>query len=405
MATVGPASSDRETLKSLIEHGLKQGSVFLRSGDEFTFINDAKDETIGDETKVKLCFERRNIKPGDKIYVDDGLLAFTIESISDDFKIIKCRVCNNGYLGENKGVNLPGLIPTEYSSLRNKDVQDIKFAIENQVEFITVSCIRSSDDVMEVRKLVGNSRIKLLSKIENKEGLVNFESILRISDVDVQIVSLKQKEIISRCNLVGKPIFIANHVLETLCDQKMPLRSESSDITSAVMDGVDGFVLSGETASGLYPIDAVDWLVKICTEVESYIDYNEVFLDTLRCVEKPIGVSESIASSAVKCAREVNASCIIVITEAGGTARLVSKYRSALNVIAITMDRKTAHQLNSSFGIRPYHYDSLVDENKSILKAAMHFAVSIGVAREGDLVVITQGQVQGFAEGTTTTMQ
>ena len=280
---------------------------------------------------------------------------------------------------------------------------------------------------MEVRKLLGSSRIKLLSKIENKAGSDNFESILKISDgiiidrgylgveIDVQQVALRQKAIIRMCNLVGKPVLVANHVLETLCDHPRPTRSEASDITSVIMDGVDALVLSAETALGKYPVESLKWLSSISLQVEKSIDYHHFKMNILRFVEKPVGISESIASSAVKCAREVNASCIIVVTEAGGTARLVSKYRTSTPVIVATSDALTARQLTTSFGLIPFHHATATatsddknvksDSKNDILEAAMNFAVDQGFGRVGDPVVVASGQVHGFLEGTTTVMQ
>ena len=223
------------------------------------------------------------------------------------------------------------------------------------------------------RFLLGNSQIKLIAKIENKRGMDNFESILRMSDaividrgylgaeVDIDIVATAQKRMIGLANTAGKPVLVANQVLESMKSHPRPTRSEAADIANAVMDGTDGLVLSSETAVGEYVVESINTMRKIALQAERQTNYLEYSLKQMRNVPKPIGVSESIASSAVMCARQVNANVIICLTELGGTARLVAKYRPPVPVVAATMFRKTAQQLGMCFGVVPYFHDGPQD--------------------------------------------
>ena len=322
-----------------------------------------------------------------------------------------------GKLCYGKGIIVPYMKLEENPGLVEKDVQDIQFAISLQADFITLSCIHSENEVMEVRKVLGNSKIKILSKIENKDGLENFDKILRVSDgiiidrgylgvqIDITKIALVQKDIISRCQLAGKPVWLANQLLESMVKLAQPSRSEASDVTSAVVDGTDGLILSSETSIGAYPTESLYWLRKICFEAERHIDYGEVQLAMMRAVPKPIPVPESIACSAVKCAREVEASCIFVFTETGGTGRLLSKYRPAIPVVVTTNNLMTARQMNASFGLISYfHPDNLVEE-EACLRKATFFALELGLVKMGDHVVILSGGTMGLDSGMNAAMR
>lgn len=242
----------------------------------------------------------------------------------------------------------------------------------------------------------------------------NFDAILKLSDgividrgylgaeVDVEIVTTEQKKMISKANATGKSVMISNQMLESMKDHPRPTRSESADISNAVLDGVDGLVLSAETAVGHYVVESLLTMRRIASHAEKNCNYLDYQARQMRSVPKPIGVSESIASSAVTCARQVEAAVIICLTELGGTARLVAKYRPNIPVIASTTVAATARQLSASFGLIARHHDGDVDH---ILQDTMQFAVEIGLAKPGDVCVVTSGQQLGFLEGTTTKMQ
>jgi pyruvate kinase len=260
---------------------------------------------------------------------------------------------------------------------------------------------------------LGNSKIKVLAKIENKHGMDNFESLLKLADgiiidrgylgaeVDLEYVVVAQKKMINMANRAGKPTFIANQILESMRTNYRPTRSEAADVANAVMDGADGLVLSAETAVGDYVIDSLRQLRNICFKAEQNTNYLEYQMKAMRNVTKPIHVNESIASSAVLCARQVGAKLILILTEMGGTARLVAKYRPLLPVMAATTFQQTARQLEAHFGLVPFYHsnpDNVIDES-------LKYAVEIGLCKSGDICVVTSGQVIGFKEGTTTKMQ
>ncbi|TPX30537.1 pyruvate kinase [Synchytrium microbalum] len=386
--------------------------VFLKGGDSFFFINDVNE--VGDNTKISTTYTKELVSVGDKMYIDDGLLSFTVvERLPNSIRTI---VDNSGWLGENKGINFPSYIIEELPAVSPKDEEDILFAIKLGVDFLSVSCIRNVSDVEEVRILLGNSKVKLLSKIENQRGMENYEAILRLSDgividrgylgaeVDVEIVTTAQKRMVTLANTAGKPILVANQMLESMRSHPRPSRAEAADVANAVMDGVDGLVLSAETAVGLYVVETINIMRRICLNAERSTNYLEFQARLIRNIPKPIPVSESIASSAVTCARQVNAAVLVSVTELGGTARLTAKYRPLVPVIGAVLhsQQQTARQLALNFGIIPYTHTG--DED-SIVTETLRFATELGICKAGDVAIVTAGQQIGFMEGTTTRMQ
>ena len=371
-------------------------------------------DIVGDVTKVGVTYTKRIVKPGDKIYVDDGLLGFTVVSANEN--AVECVVDNSGMLGENKGINLPGRLTDFLPAVSSKDFDDIRFGLQQRVDFLAVSCVRSEHDVMEVRCLLGDANIKVISKIENASGFGNADSILRLSDgilldrgylgveIDIETVAISQKDLVKKCNAAGKPIMIANEMLESMRNNPRPTRAEAVDVANAVLDGADALILSSETAVGMYPVESLQMMKRICLEAENSIDYAELHLLATRSIRKPIQVSESIASSAVKCAMEVNAKLIIVVTESGKTARLVGKYRPPVPVFAFTCSQETARQLSICRNVVPYYVGNRITLN-SIERQAMLYAMKLGLAREGDTLVFTSGQLSQFMEGSTTKIQ
>ncbi|KAJ3289482.1 pyruvate kinase [Rhizoclosmatium globosum] len=389
---------------------LAEHEVYLNAGDDFTFVNDQS--IVGDKTKVSSTYTKELLKVGDKLFVDDGLLSFTVkERVANG---ILCSVDNSGYLGEFKGINMPDYVVEELPTVSAKDAADIAFAMKLNVDIITVSCIRSLEDIQEVRLLLGNSKTKVFAKIENKRGLENFEDILRTADgvvidrgylgceIDVEIVTMEQKRMIMMANIMGKTVMIANQMFESMKTNPRPTRSEAADTANAVMDGADGLVLSAETAVGNYVFEALDVMRRVAAQAEKNTNYLDYQVKMTRSVPKPISVSESIASSAVLTASQVNAAIIIVITELGGTARLVAKYRPQIPVIASTLVPQTARQLASTFGLVPF-YHSGPDSN--VIQETVKFALELKLVQPGQIAVITSGQSVGFLEGTTTQMQ
>ena len=374
---------------------------------------------------------------GDKIFVDDGLLAFAV--VKSNLESIECSVDNSGILGNRKGINLATAPPLTKPFLKRRDREDLKLAKELEVEFVTVSCVRNAGDLEEIKTVLyknfkeisstSSHNPRLLSKIENKSGLESFEAILAQSDgiiidrgylgveIDLASISTIQKLLVQSCTMKGKPVLIANHILESMRELPRPSRSEASDIASAVFLGGDGYILSSETAIGSYPVESLQWLRRICAEAETHLDHLDFQLRLLKAHPKPVAISESIASSTVKCAREVDASCIIVSTEGGGMARLIAKYRPSIPIIAGCGDDHVAAQLAVSFGIIPVvvkchtsnsetsaEHTCHVDPNQVVYES-LKYATALGLIEEGNRVVVASGQVDGFLDGSSTFMQ
>ncbi|KAI8617017.1 pyruvate kinase [Chytriomyces sp. MP71] len=399
---------------------LAEKEVYLKAGDEFTFVNDAN--IVGDNTK--------NLKSAEKSSVEKTHLSLTPKKQGPQKK--PCTTDKTGHTGENKrrannttrsrphktgsrkGINMPDYVIEELPTVSPKDALDIKFAIKHNVDIITVSCIRSLEDIQEVRLLLGNSKTKIFAKIENKRGLDNFEEILRTADgividrgylgaeIDVEVVTMEQKRMIMMANILGKSVLVANQMFESMKSNPRPTRSEAADTANAVMDGADGLVLSAETAIGNYVFEALDVMRRVASQAERNTNYLDYQVKMTRSVPKPISVSESIASSAVLTASQVNAAIIIVITELGGTARLVAKYRPQIPCIAATLVEQTARQMAATFGLVPFFHDG---KDNTVIRESVKFAIELGLCRPGDIAVITSGQSIGFLEGTTTQMQ
>lgn len=419
--------------------------MHLSKGDTFVFYDKTPAIHHPVDRQVMARGLAGNVLAGDKIYVDDGLLAFTV--LRSNLETVECTVDNSGWLGEHKGINLSQALPYTKPFLRRRDREDLQLAVEMQVELVTVSCVRNATDIEEIRVVmaearsvmrhsegmthelnVGNSENKakalvalprLLAKIENKSGLEAFESILVAADgiivdrgylgveIDLSSVATVQKLLVQSCTLAGKPILIANHLLESMCELPRPNRSEASDIAATVLYGVDGYILSAETAVGAHPVESLQWLRKICSEAETHLDHGDFQLRILKHLRKPVMISESIASSTVKCAREVDASCIIVSTEAGGIARLIAKYRPSIPIIAGCGDNRTAGQLAVSFGIIPVVVSRVGNQINpaTAVHEAMKQAAILGLIEDGNRVVVASGQVDGFLDGSSTFMQ
>lgn len=350
------------------------------------------------------------VKVGGLIFIDDGLISLEVTSLGDDF--VKTRVVNSGKLGSKKGVNLPE-VDVDLPAVSVKDAADLLFGVEQDVDMVFASFIRKASDVQEVRDVLGEKgkHIKIISKIENHEGVRNFDSILAASDgvmvargdlgieIDAQKVFLAQKMIISKCNIAGKPVICATQMLESMTFNPRPTRAEVSDVANAVLDGSDCVMLSGETAKGSYPIEAVTMMANICREAESAL-FRLPLYNSLKELTKNPSHTETVACSAVNAAEESNAGVIIVMTTSGATARLVSKYRPSCPIIAVTRNGHTARCSHLSRGCHPLFYQEerhaewQHDVNNRI-QAAMDLAKSKGIVKVGDPVVTIQGWAQG----------
>lgn len=317
-------------------------------------------------------------------------------------------------LGQNKGVNLPGC-KVDLPAITEKDKADILFGVERKIDFIAASFIRKKEDVYEIRKLLGDSNIKIISKIENEEGLQNFEEILEASDgimvargdlgveIDIQRVAMAQKMMIRECNLVGKPVITATQMLESMVSHPRPTRAEATDVANAVFDGTDCVMLSGETAKGKFPVECVKTMAKICLEAEKQINYRALYTSLRKHVLNKQGgvmpVPESIASSAVKTSWDLNASLIIVLSDSGNTVRFVSKYRPHTPILCITSTEQTTRQILMTRGAMSYASSSM-EGTDSLVEGAIAWATKKGYVKSGEIVVTTSGHIEGMSGST-----
>ncbi len=350
-----------------------------------------------------------DVQVGGTIMLDDGLISLHIEEISDTD--IVCTVLNNGKIKNKKGVNVPGVhLSMPYLSQRDRD--DIIFGIEQGFDFIAASFVRCAQDVYDIRNLLNqyDSRIRIIAKIENREGVDNIDSILAAADavmvargdlgVEIDFTELPgiQKSIIDRSFSFGKPIVTATQMLDSMISNPRPTRAEISDVANAIYDGTSAIMLSGETAAGDYPIEALKTMSAIAERTESEIHYID-----RRLRQSPVGakisVSDATAHAACTTAQDVNASAIVTVTESGNTARLLSKYRPAQPIIACVMSDQVQRQLSISWGIIPLIM-SLAHNTDELIAMSTEIARQNGYLHDGELAVVTAGVPVGVS-GTT----
>ncbi|KAF9303109.1 Pyruvate kinase [Mortierella antarctica] len=359
------------------------------------------------------------ITPGKIIYVDDGVLSFKVLEVEDDH--VKVEAINNGKICSRKGVNLPKT-EVDLPALSEKDKKDLEFGVQNKVDIIFASFIRRADDVREIRKVLGEEgkHIKIISKIENHQGVMNFDEILEVTDgvmvargdLGIEIpctqVFIAQKMMIAKCNLAGKPVICATQMLESMTYNPRPTRAEVSDVANAVLDGADCVMLSGETAKGNYPLEAVTTMAETCVLAESAICYPPLFQELRQLQKRPTETTETVASSAVSASQEQNAGAIVVLSTSGDTARLVSKYRPQSNVIIVTRRASTARAIHLSRGCYPFVYTEpkVADWQEDVdnrLRWGMDQAIKEGLIKTGQTVIVIQGFRSGY--GNTNTMR
>jgi len=350
------------------------------------------------------------ISPGNKIYIDDGLISLTVLSIEE--KNIMTEVLNSGVIGSRKGVNLPE-VAVDLPALSEKDVSDLKFGVEHDVDMVFSSFTRSAADVHEVRSVLGEKgkHIKIIAKIENHQGIRNFDEIVHASDgimvargdlgieIPPEKVFLAQKMMIARCNIAGKPVVCATQMLESMTFNPRPTRAEVSDVANAVLDGADCVMLSGETAKGSYPIEAVTIMSQICREAESATFYKQVKGDMLQ-LSSHRTASEAVALSVVAAANTQGCKAIITLTESGSSAGLISKYRPACPIIVVARDLHTLRMIHLYRGCFPvfYNLERAEPREKDVDNRhdfGVKMAIEMGHIHQGDLVILTSGWRSG----------
>jgi pyruvate kinase len=377
----------------------EKGEVILKEGQDFTLTTK---DIIGNENIVSVTYDglTKDLNKENKILIDDGLIELEILQITETD--IKCKVKNGGRLSNKKGVNLPGAsINLPYIS--KKDYEDILFGIKNDFDFIAASFVRTAEDVLAIRKILEENNakdIRIISKIENLEGVQNIDKIVELSDgimiargdmgVEIALEELPiiQKMIIEKCFKTGKLVITATQMLDSMIRNPRPTRAETTDVANAIYDGTGSIMLSGETAAGKYPLETLKTMDRIARRTEESIDYKNEFLITQFSVSPT--VRNAICRASCTTAHDLGAKAIIAVTLSGYTARMISKFRPACPIIATTTSKKVYNQLAICWGVVPVLCD-LKQTTDEIFDQAVEKAIETGIVKKGDLVVISAG--------------
>lgn len=386
----------------------KESPIFLKQGDKF--ILTTKD-VEGTQEMVSVLYKNfpADVKAGTRVLFDDGLVEMVVDKV--DGEEVYLTVMNNGKLSNNKSINLPG-VKSSMPFVSEKDRQDILFAIENEFDFMALSFTRSKEDVMEVRKILeGNNgtSIRLIAKLENGEGVDNIDEILEVADavmvargdmgveIDFTEIPKIQKDIIDKCYKSGKPAITATQMLDSMIEKPRPTRAEVTDVANSIYDGTSAIMLSGETAAGKYPVEAVKTMAAIAEATEGNIDYNKQLRE--RDYGAGLSITDSVAHAACAIAMDINAQAIVTVTQTGSTARNISKYRPGLPIIGCTDTEQTCRQLALSWGVTPVLMTT-VRSTDELIDLSIAAAQREKLLKEGDLVVVTAGVPVGVSGST-----
>lgn len=395
------------------------GKVELKNGQTFTLTTE---EILGDNKRVSISYKElaKDVKPGNHILIDDGLIDMEVLSIKPvkDAKTengqamdIVCQVLNGGVISNKKGVNVPN-VDLSMPYISEKDYSDIVFAVENDYDFIAASFVRTADDVLAIRRILeekGGEEINIISKIENMQGVQNIDEIIRVSDgimvargdmgveIPLEDVPVIQKMIIKKVCEAGKKVITATQMLDSMMKHPRPTRAEATDVANAIYDGTSAIMLSGETAAGLYPVEALKTMVRIAIRTEQDINYVQRFKQR-RTLSNP-DVTNAISHATCTMAGDLNAAAIMTVTWSGRTARMVSKYRPACPIIGACLTDKVYRQLALSWGVVPLLIEEK-NEAEELFSYAVDAAEEAGMLQKGDVVVLTAGVPLGTS-GTT----
>lgn len=376
--------------------------ILLKTDQVFTFTTDQS--VLGNSNQVAVTYSglTQNLSVGDLVLVDDGLLGMKVINITKS--TVVCKVLNNGNIGENKGINLPG-ISIELPALNDKDKRDLIFGCKHGVDFIAASFIRRRTDVIEIRNFLkqnGGEHIQIISKIENQEGLNNFDEILEYSDgimvargdlgveIPVEEVILAQKMMIEKCNRACKAVITATQMLESMINNPRPTRAEAGDVANAIIDGTDAVMLSGESAKGKYPLEAVTIMSNICKRTDRILRSR---INNIQDNGK-LRITEAVCRSAVEMAEKLEAPLILVATSGGKSAKKIRRYFPKAEILALTTNPVTASQLLLSKGLSCYLVDEIYS-TEDFYRVSRTMALKSKLASEGEMIVIVSGALVG----------
>ena len=385
-----------EIRTGLLEGGKK---VTLREGSEFILYTE---EMTGNETGCCVTYPglAKDVKPGDRILIDDGLIELKVKQIKSGN--IVCHVENGGELGERKGVNVPN-VKVKLPAVTEKDIDDILFGIQQDIDFIAASFIRSAKGVKEIRKILKENHaehISIIAKIENAEGVENIDEIIEASDgimvargdlgveIPAQEVPHLQTMIIKKCNERYVPVITATQMLDSMIRNPRPTRAEVADVANAIYDGTDAVMLSGETAAGKYQVEALKMMNEIAENTEQYVDYEKYIHH--RTMYEQSKISSAIGIASVRTARNIGAACIVTPTMSGKTARLISNFRPSMPIYAVTPNEMVQHKMQLYWGVIPLK-GYIKDTTENIIVNAMETIKRKRLVKKGQTVVITAG--------------
>ena len=388
--------------------------VELKEGQRFVF---TIDEVEGDSNRVSTTYHAlpKDVKKGDTILVDDGKIKMTV--IGATTREVQCEVLNGGLLKDKKGMNLPG-VKVSASSMTEKDLEDLKFGLANDVDYVALSFVRTGEDIKKLREVIireGKKGIKvpIIAKIEKPEAVQNIDAIIEESDgimvargdLGVELppeeVPLVQKMIVRKCNQAGKPVIIATQMLESMIENPRPTRAEANDVANAVLDGADAVMLSAETSVGKYPVEAVTTMDKIIRKAET------VRHDRLDEVDGGVRYADrfdAIARAAAVLAKQLNATAIVPLTHSGSTALMISKYRPPAPILAITERERILRRLNLIWGVRAVIVPGFESDADSAFQRIQDELLKQGFVQKGDYVVFTAG-IPLMSKGSTNTIK
>lgn len=383
--------------------------VMIKTGDKFTLTTD---DIVGDETRVAVSYDRlpQELTVGERILVNDGLVELVVDAIEGNDII--CTVTQGGALSDRKSMNFPGKV-MKHEYLSEQDKADILFGIENGVDFVAASFVSNKQNALDLRKFLndhGGREISIIAKIENPDGVKNLDEICEVvggvmvarGDLGVEIpfeeVPAVQKMMTSRCRKMGKRVVTATEMLESMIENPRPTRAEASDVANAVYEGTSAIMLSGETANGAHPVEAVATMAKIAEYTESKINYEKLFATTEYQINTNLdAISHAVCSMAV----DVKAKAIVVNSITGITARMVSRFRCPADIIGTTTDTKTWRRLKLSWGVTPV-LNEKYDSQERMFEEGIRDAIEILNLKAGDKIVLTGGDINGEPGNTDT---